>query len=790
MMTAGAAATPQNEGNMPDTSSSPARRAAAWGIALALAVAVLAVYGRSWSGQFHFVNFDDDQYVTGNSRVRGGLTADGVVWALTTLDAYNWHPLTWLSLQLDAELFGTSATGCHRTNTLLHAANTALLFGLLLRLTGALWRSAAVAALFGLHPTHVESVAWVTERKDVLSTLFWLLTTAAYAWYARRPAAGRYLLVLVPFALGLMSKPMLVTLPATLLLLDYWPLRRWPPEEGRPAEQPPRPAYAPASLRRLVIEKLPLFALALASVPLTFRAQSEIVWTLGQFPVPVRVANALVSYVKYLGMTLWPVDLAAFYPHPRDTLPWWQPVGAGVLLTAVTGAVLWAGRARRYLVVGWLWYLGTLVPVIGLVQVGLQGMADRYLYVPSIGLFLMAAWGMADLRPRGSPRAAAAALTVAALAACLVLTWRQVGYWRDSETLWRHALAATGDTVAAHEKLGLALADKGQPEEAVEHLQAAVRLEPRDVQASRNLGFVLERLGRRDEAAVEFERVLQLAPGSATAHLHLGRIRRRQGRHEDAVRLFDAALRLEPTSSEARVELAAALADSGEFTRAREQLDVLLRHEPDSPTLHNVLGILFRRQGQLTEAVASFDRALALRPSLPEAWNNKGLVLETLGRLPDAVTCLERAVELDPQQQGYRLNLAHALYESGNHGPAAKHYAAAFRISPDWPRSVLAEAWLKATHPDARRRNGTQALRNAQIACEGTGYQVAAGLDVLGAAHAEVGHFDEAATWARAALRLVPDGTGATFADGIQQRLSLYEQRRPYREAPPDAAPR
>jgi hypothetical protein len=324
-------------------------------IGLLLLAAVLAGYGRSTGRDFAFINADDDDYVPANSNVQQGLTLDSVRWALTSFDAYNWHPLTWLSLELDYQLYGLSAPGFHVTNVLLHAANTLVLFLLLQWLTGAVWCSAVATAFFGVHPAHVESVAWVTERKDVLSTLLWLLTMAAYAWYAARPGYGRYLLVLLGRGLGLLAKPMVVTLPAVLLLLDVWPLRRWP--QDREALS----SFAPASWRRLLLEKVPLFLLVAATVPLTLRAQHGAIRTLDQLPFSFRIANSLIAYVKYIGLLLWPGGLAIYCPHPFKAPASWQPAVAAVLLAGVTAAVCWNWRSRPYLAVGWLWYLGILV---------------------------------------------------------------------------------------------------------------------------------------------------------------------------------------------------------------------------------------------------------------------------------------------------------------------------------------------------------------------------------------------------------------------------------------------
>jgi tetratricopeptide (TPR) repeat protein len=715
----------------------PRRAAPFWAVALCLTAAVVAVYARACD--LGFVNFDDDDYVTANAHVQRGLSLGGLGWALTTLDAVNWHPLTWLSLQLDVQLFGPYAAAFHRTNLLLHAANTVLLFALLRRLTGALWRSAAVAALFGLHPAHVEAVAWVTARKDVLSTLCWLLTTAAYAWYAERPGLRRYLLVVALFALGLTAKPMLVTLPATLLLLDYWPLRRWPAGTTR---------YAPASPRRLLAEKLPLFVLVVPAVVLTLLAQKPIINTLADYSLYDRLANALVSCVRYLRMAVWPAGLAILYPLPRETVPVWQAAGAAALLLALTTAAVWAGRSRRYLLVGWLWFLGTLAPVIGLIQNGPQALADRYTYVPYIGLSLIPVWGLAELCRRGTPaRAGLGVLAGGALVGFAVLAWLQVGCWRDSETLWRHALAVTPPNRGAEAMLAMALAEKGAFAEAADHFEASLRLDPDNAATHVNLAAALVPLGRLDDAAAHLERSLELRPGAAGAHYNLGAVRAQQGRLGEALRHYRAAVEIEPHSAR----------------------------------LHAELGRLLKRQGRLADALACYDAALALKADDAATWNHKGVALEGLGRLEPAAACYRRAAGLRPDQLVYRLNLASVALGRRRMEEAAEQLRAASELAPDWPRVALGEAWALATHPDARRRDGKLALRTAALVCAATHDEMGQALDVRAAAHAELGQFAEAVAWQRRALALLPADAPAWLRAALEDRLRGYEKQQPYR---------
>jgi protein O-mannosyl-transferase len=492
--------------------------------------------------------FDDEDYVTQNSHVQAGLNGSDVAWAFTTGFASNWHPLTWLSLQLDNQFFGMQPSAYHRTNLLLHVANVLLLLVVLRKMTGAFWRSAFVAGLFALHPLHVESVAWVAERKDVLSTLFGLLALLAYTGYVKRPKWSRYFLVVLAFILSLLAKPMLVTLPFVLLLLDYWPLGRGvliregeaPAEPLAKARQEPRPpesghwprgrfrqpaGTAAVQLSRLVWEKVPLLLLAAASCAITWYVQQQgnSVQVLAQMPLSARVGNALVSYAVYLRKMFWPADLAAYYPHPGTALPAVHVAAAALFLTAVTAGVLWLRRKAPYLAVGWFWYLGTLVPVIGLVQVGMQSMADRYTYVPLIGIFLMIAWGASDLAARGQFQAQTlwAGVAVLLLFGWSLLTWLQVHHWRNGVTLWAQALAVAPDNPVAHTNLGCAIMENlPSPEDeqlAFAHFQAAVALTPNQVGGNLGLALLYQKWGQTREAIQGFRKVLRLEPGNVTA---------------------------------------------------------------------------------------------------------------------------------------------------------------------------------------------------------------------------------------------------------------------------------
>ncbi|MBU2550507.1 MAG: tetratricopeptide repeat protein [Proteobacteria bacterium] len=523
-------------------------------VMLVLIAGTLAVYWQVLS--YGFVLYDDPGYVTHNSRVQSGLGLASLAWAFSSFHASNWHPLTWLSLMLDHDLYGLDAGGYHLTSLILHAANSTLVFLVLRKMTGALWTSALAAAFFALHPLHVEPVAWIASRKDVLSTLFWMLALWSYQYYLQAPTRPRYGLIAACMAFGLMAKAMLVTLPFVLLLLDYWPLGRFP---GGPGAADPAGATArPATFGRLVLEKTPLLALSVASSIVTYLAQQSggAVLSMTTYPLSVRLANALVSYVRYIGKTLWPENLAVVYPHPGLTLPLTWVMGAAGLLALVSLVALLARRRRPYWIVGWLWFLGTLVPVIGLVQIGALGMADRYAYLPSIGLFIMVLWTGRDLASGpGPPGTVLRSLAVAALTACLILTWGQVRCWENSERLFAHTLAVTRDNGVAHLGMGFIRRNQGRTREALGHFQEVLRLDPDLPLAHENIGLIYLSLGRLDEARIHFERALQKTPRDAKALHCLGLVLAGQGRRREAAARFRQALSIDPDMDQARKEL-------------------------------------------------------------------------------------------------------------------------------------------------------------------------------------------------------------------------------------------
>ncbi len=637
--------------------------------ALALAAVAFAAFAPAL--RCDFVGFDDPFYVLNNTFVRDGLSVDGVVRAFTTFYNANWHPLTWLSLQADASLWGVDARGFHLTNVLLHAANAALLFLALRALTGCFWRSVAVALLFAVHPLRAESVAWVSERKDVLSALLGLLALWAYAGYARAPSLPRYLLVAGALALSLLAKPMLVTLPCLLLVLDWWPLAR---------------ARALKDWWRLAAEKLPLFALVAASCVVTARAQaaSGAVVDTGQFPAAVRLENAAVSYVFYLAKTACPVNLAVFYPHPGAARPGWVPAGAALLLAAATGvAVALRGRAP-YLLTGWLWYLGTLVPVIGLVQVGLQAYADRYTYLPHVGVLIAVCWGAADLA-RARPKAALAGAGVAAVLLA-ALTWNQLAVWHDSVSLWEHDLKVAGPSFTALIDLGEALEAEGRVDRAEEYFREALRYDGGSASAGAlaraDLGRLLSEQGRQEEAQKILEEARELAPDFGRVHSEIGVVLYRQGRLEEAAREIAEAIRLAPRLSEAHCNLGLVEAARHNDALAADCFRQALRLQPDSPAARSGLGRILMRQGNAAEGLAHLRAAVSLNPKFVDGHINLGKALAERGDLEGAARHFAEATRLDPKQAAAWYNLGAARFGQGRLAEAADGLERAVQLDP------------------------------------------------------------------------------------------------------------
>jgi Tfp pilus assembly protein PilF len=725
----------------------PASNAQGWQtvcVCVFLALAALAVFGQT--AGFGFVNYDDVAYVYENPRLAGGLSLDGLAWAFAHAECYLYHPLTMISLRLDYQLHGLHAGGYHLANVLIHTASALLLFLLLRRMTGALWRSAFVAAVFAIHPLRAESVAWVSERKDVLATFFFLLTVASYVRYVRNPnSLARYLQVVVFFGLGLLCKPVAVTLPFVLLLLDWWPLNRFGlgtpnrgcdsdgggkgragspvPAAARTERAPcqPRPMHCSNRVfgipRRLILEKIPLVALAAVMCVVTYLVVRKVELISAPISFPVRMGNAGIACVVYLRQLVWPAGLAVFYPFPVKSPPLWEIAGAFLLLAVISGGVLAFWRTRPWLSVGWFWYLGMLVPVIGIVGAGDFAHADRNTCLPQIGLAVLLTWAVAD----GSAgwkhrRLVLGGLMVAVVGALMVCAHIQTSYWRDSESLWNRALDCNPDNSVARINLGNAYYAEGDWEAAGAQYRKAMEVKPEDAEARNDLGIVLVVKGDREEAIAQFRKALELKPDYAEARLHLANVLFAKGNQEEAIAEFRKVLETKPDYPEARLNLGDAL-----FTR-----------------------------GNLEEAIAQYRKAVEIKPDFAEALGNLGGALFMKGQTAEAMRAWQKSLEIKPGQPSVQNELA----------------------------------WLLAATPDAALRDGAKAVALATQASQSSGGGNPAVLRTLAAAYAEEANFGAAAATARRALELAARQKQDALAAALQREIKLYEANTPLREAP------
>jgi protein O-mannosyl-transferase len=758
---------------------------------LAALVAInLVIYAQVRS--YEFTQWDDPHYVFQNRVVSQGLTWQGIRWAFATGHAANWHPLTWLSHMLDVQLFGMSAGPHHVINILFHIANTLLVFLLLFRMTAALWRSAFVAGLFAAHPLHVESVAWIAERKDVLSAFFMLLTIWAYIAYVRKSSARRYLLIVLLFALALMSKPMAVTLPLILFLLDIWPLNRLRLLSGQKA-----------ICLQLIREKAPLILLAMASSATTLWAQwrGGSVGTIEAYPLGVRVANSLTSYVAYLGNMLWPKSLSAFYPY--DFLPALWVIACFLALTGVSFLAVRFSSRHPFFFTGWMWYLTTLGPVIGLIQVGAQARADRYTYVPLIGIFIIIAWGVPEilgcLHNARIPLAIAAGIIICVLS---IAARVQAGYWVNGVVLWEHALKLypgsyfihsylgyelkergeidrsiqyyneslrlNPNYAIAHNNLGLALLKKGQFYEALEHFILAVRIKPNLAAAQSNLGSRLAELGKNDEAASHFTMALKLDPDSDHMHFNLGVVLTKQGKCDEAIAHFSEALHLNPGFADAYKWLGNALSIQGKPDEAIINYNEALRIKPDFAEVYNDWGIALANQGKLDEAIAKYREAIRIKPDMAETHNCLANALSNLNKPDEAIAQYREAIRIAPSFSEAHLNMGSALARQGKSDEAAVHYNEALRIKPD-----LAEAYSGLGNIFWFQRRSKEAIAQYNEAIRlKPGYVDAH--NNLGIAYMILGQYDEAMVHFSRVLQIMPDNIVAHRNLGI---ALLYKGR-------------
>ena len=731
-------------------------------VCLGLMLLVVLIYVQvAWH---EFVGLDDPIYVYENRHVLDGLSGAGMWWAFTSWQVGHWHPLTWLSLMLDAQVYGTNAGGFHLTNLFFHAINVLLLLAVLRQMTGALWPSALVAALFAVHPLHVESVAWVTERKDVLSTTFWMLTLLAYTAYARQGGLGRYLLVALLLAMGLMAKPMLVTLPCVLLLLDFWPLGR--------------------RLRlSIFLEKLPLLALSAASSVMVVLAQHRAgsLGTIEDIRYSARTANALVAYVAYLGKMIWPAKLACFYPHPAYLSHaalaslYAAAVAAGLLLALVTCLVIYFAWRRPYLAVGWFWYVGTLVPVIGLVSVGTSSMADRFTYVPLLGIYIMIAWGTADLTRLWSVgRVVTTGTSLFVLAALTTVAWFQVGTWRNSLVMYDHALRVTTHNPYVHNNRGLIYEELGQYDLALADYAKAIELKPNFAMACTNRGITYRQLGKPDLALADFGRAIKLDPDRAVvAYYNRGLIYQGQGKVKLALDNYDRAIEQKPDYLAVYSRRGLAYAQLGQYKLSSADCTRAIAVNPTDAHAYCYRGIAHAELGQFDQALADYAQAIELKPHFALAYYSRGRAYVRLRQFDQALTDYDKAIELQPEYPDAYSNRGIAYVQLDQYELALADFTRAIELNPDNPQVYNNLARLLATCPDSKIQDGQQAIAAARRACDLSGWVDFNTLNMLAATHAQAGQFAEAVEWQTKAVELAPVGA----RDELRRRLQRYKER-------------
>jgi tetratricopeptide (TPR) repeat protein len=754
----------------------------------------------------NFVVYDDPEYVAENAQVRQGLSWSNMVYAFTSFRTGNWFPLTWLSHMLVVQLFGLDPSLHHLANIALHIANSALLLVALDRMTGAFWRSALVAGLFALHPMHVESVAWVSERKDVLSTFFFMLMLLAYSRYAspkvENPAssgesieprttgiknrAGWYWLALVLFACGLMSKSMLVTAPFLLLLLDFWPLGRLRPAGGAKDETSAGAKTKSEILRAnlpFLVEKIPFFALSAAASVVTFRAQKGggALDMIPNLSLGARIANALVSYCRYLGKLVWPLQLSGFYPY-RGHWPFITVALASLLFLAVSAVVLLTRRKRPSMLVGWLWFVGSLVPVIGIVQAGLQSIADRYTYLPYIGLFIAFAWVAPDLAsPDWWRRLAICAPVSAVLLALIMLTQHQTKYWRDTRTLFEHAAAVSPGSVVAQNNLGNCLVDAGESAEAAKHFAEAVRLQPDSRTPLENLANCIGLEPDRWPEAIELYRRALKIEGAPTTQYNFACLLFRKGDFAEGEAHLREALRLMPDYLQARFYLGLLKFQQHSNAEAVQELSAALRLQTNFAPAHIVLGEVLTEQQKWEEAVAHLRAGLEEMPGSVEGHQSLGVALVSQGKFAEGMPELQLALKSSPDAKTH-YHYALALHALGKFDEALTHYREAVRLEPENPDYLNDLAWLLATCAKDGVRNGEQAAQLAEKACS-LRDQEARFWGTLDAAYAEAGRFDDAIATAQKARDLAVGAGQHDVADAAERRLVLYKERKPYHQS-------
>jgi Flp pilus assembly protein TadD len=708
-----------------------------------LALITWLVFGQVLAHQF--VNYDDEFYIYENARIMSGLSWQNVWWAFTHTVCFNWHPLTVISHMFDCQLYGLRPAGHHFTSVLFHSIAVILLFLALRQMTGALWKSAFVAAVFAVHPLHVESVAWVSERKDTLSAVLFVLTLAAYTHYVQRRSLTAYFLVLLLFALGLMAKPMLVTLPFLLLLLDWWPLRRLSasPKSANTPKILPRPTAG-----RLFLEKIPLFFLSAASCFATVVAQKSVIYRFDQLSLMERAGNAALATMTYLRQTVSPIGLSVFYPHPGHNLSVSQIDAALLLLGIITVAAFIFRRAHPYCLVGWCWFTGMLIPVIGIVQVGDQSHADRYTYLPQIGLVMAVTWLAEDIalawRNRITIFSVAAAVI---LATSMTLSWKQATVWRDSRSLWLHALAVNPRNDTAHNALAAVALRENQVDEAIFHARNALEIRPDSPDAHNQLGQAFLSKRRDAEARAEFQRVIAISPNRPRVHYNLGTLLLAAGEFDDALAQFQEEIKIQPAFVEAYANLGTALVRKGELDEALAYFQKAMELDPYRPKLHYNIALILRGRGQRDEAAFHLQKELQINPANAEAHSDLGVVWLEEGRVNEAIDEWQKTLELDPANLNAQVNLA----------------------------------WTLATFPDSTIRNGAKAVELAERAFQVSGERDPRIYQVMAAAYAEHSQFDAAVGAAEHGAEVARRQGNNVIADALQSNAELYRTRVPLR---------
>ena len=691
-------------------------------ICVLLMALVWLVYGQTL--RHEFVNFDDAIYVADNAELLRPLTWKGVGWEFTHAVNANYHPLTMLSYMLDYKLYGLNAGGYHLTNIQFHIAAVIALFLVLESMTGMLLRSAFVAALFAIHPLHVESVAWVSERKDVLSSFFFMLTLGAYAWYCRRPGIARYTAVFLLSALGLMCKPMLVTIPGVLLLLDYWPLDR-----------------SKLGIKRLLLEKAPLIALSVACcvvAVLTQRAAEAI----KEYPLPLRISNALVSFVTYIVQTIWPVGMAAYYPYRKDGIPFMETAIAFCVLAAISATAFALRRRKPYVLAGWLWYVGMLVPVIGIIQVGRQARADRYMYLPQIGLFIAATWAAGDVSSAWRHRRLTLGFSACAVTIALALVAHlQASYWHDSKALWSHAIAAAPSDWIAHRNYALLLLRGGEIDAALREFRKTLPMEDDRAEGLDDIGNALFQKGEIGAAIEQYKEALKISPDHAKSHDSLGEALLRMGKAGEAIPEFTRALELDPPNAQTEVDL----------------------------------GVAFYATGRLDAAVDHLQKAVNLKPNLVEGHLNLGAVWHARGEFKKAITEYELALGFQPSDAQVHYNLGNALLEEGKPEQAASHLEKALESQPAFAPAMNRLAWVLATSTNPGLRDPRRAVDLALRANEISNGGNPDFLRTLAEAYAADGQFPAAIAAGRRALKLATAQGNTSLADALGREIRRYE---------------